>query len=72
MICKPCKATPAQHLECQGGTWCDCQHREPAPTYTLRVTDDGAYVAETYITDGSQNGNAGVKTQGHEPAGDPA
>lgn len=27
MICGPCK--DKAHLYCVGGTWCDCQHREP-------------------------------------------
>lgn len=25
MICNPCK--DKAHLDCVGGTWCDCQHR---------------------------------------------
>lgn len=24
MICQPCK--DKAHLDCVGGTWCDCQH----------------------------------------------
>lgn len=35
-ICTACKSAsdgdyPPMHLECKGGTWCDCQHRVKAP-----------------------------------------
>jgi hypothetical protein len=30
MICDACRH--GRHPQCPGGTWCDCQHREPEPT----------------------------------------
>lgn len=30
MICEPCRER--EHERCPGGSWCDCQHRPPAPT----------------------------------------
>ncbi len=28
MICKACRRQ--DHEACPGGTWCDCQHKEPS------------------------------------------
>lgn len=47
MICSPCRdgaqfyeegmdaEAEAEHLNCPGGTWCECQHKKPAlgPVY---------------------------------------
>jgi len=30
VICGACRQQ--RHIDCRGGTWCDCQHRTPAPT----------------------------------------
>ncbi|MFC0863519.1 hypothetical protein ACFHYQ_14555 [Sphaerimonospora cavernae] len=27
MICEACK--DRRHEDCRGGSWCDCQHKEP-------------------------------------------
>lgn len=43
MICKYCK--DGHHFGCQGGTWCDCQHREELIAQTIQESEgqgDGA------------------------------
>lgn len=34
MICQSCR--DRHHVECKGGTWCDCQHEGGQPTSTMR------------------------------------
>jgi len=35
MICSSCRQQ--HHEECPGGTWCDCQHRQPDPRTEPRL-----------------------------------
>lgn len=37
MICPPCK--DAEHGDCRGGNWCDCQHRERGGRWIEEVYD---------------------------------
>jgi hypothetical protein len=39
MICEACRER--RHGECRGGTWCDCQHRQPAGPPPWREDDSG-------------------------------
>jgi hypothetical protein len=35
MVCPDCRAQ--KHTECPGGTWCDCQHKQPAQPSEARL-----------------------------------
>ncbi|HTV99234.1 MAG TPA: hypothetical protein VMF87_02965 [Streptosporangiaceae bacterium] len=36
MICLSCRQQ--HHEKCPGGTWCDCQHRQPDPGAEPRLS----------------------------------